>query len=85
MRTGEDRQADDLHVFLECGFRDVVGRAVEPRVDHLHARVTQSARDHLRAAVVPVEPGLRDQDADHPESSSTALDTTSRWISLVPS
>jgi hypothetical protein len=37
---------------------------VQAGVDHLHARVAQGARDDLRAAVVPVEAGLGDDDAD---------------------
>ena len=40
------------------------GRLVQPGVDDLHARVAQRAGDDLRAAVVAVEPGLGDDDAD---------------------
>src|SRR6185436_13979362 len=40
------------------------GRLVQPGVDHLHAVVAQRARHRLRAAVVPVESGLADEDAD---------------------
>ena len=42
------------------------GRLVEARVDDLHARVAERARDDLRAAVVPVEAGLRDHHSDLP-------------------
>ena len=35
-----------------------------PGVDDLHAGVAQRAGDDLRAAVVPVEAGLGDDDAD---------------------
>ena len=53
---------------------------MQPGVDHLDAGVTQGARDHFRAAVVPVETRLRDDDA-HP--SGVRHDLTSRVHSSV--
>ena len=43
---------------------DLFRRLPEPGVDDFHAGVTQGARDDLRAAVVPVETGLGDDDSD---------------------
>src|SRR6185369_6634498 len=53
-------------VLLDRGLGDHLGGLVEAGVDHLEAGVTERARYHLRAAVVPVEPGLRDEDAEGP-------------------
>ena len=62
--AGEDRQADRVGVLLDDGLDDLLGRLVQPGVDDLHARVAQRPGDDLRAAVVPVEAGLGDDDAD---------------------
>ena len=58
------RQADDVHVFLQRGFGDHLGRLAQAGVDDLHAGVAQGAGDDLGAAVVAVEAGLGDQDTD---------------------
>src|SRR5512135_2152099 len=58
----EDREADDVHVLLDRGRRDLLGRLAQPRVDDLHAGVAQRARDDLGAPVVAVEARLGDQD-----------------------
>ena len=54
------RQPDRVGVLLDRGLGDLLGRLVEAGVDDLEAGVAQGARDHLRAPVVPVEAGLRD-------------------------
>jgi len=59
---GENREPDHVHVLLHRLRDDLLGRALEPRVDHLEAGVAQRLHDDLGAAVVPVEAGLRDQD-----------------------
>ena len=61
---GEDRQPDGVGVLLDHGLDDLLGRLVQAGVDDLHAGVAQRAGDDLRAAVVPVEAGLGDDDAD---------------------
>ena len=61
---GEDRQPDGVGVLLDDGLDDLLGRLVQAGVDDLHAGVAQRAGDDLRAAVVPVEAGLGDDDAD---------------------
>jgi hypothetical protein len=66
VRAGEDREPDRVGVLLEDRFDYLLGRLVEARVDDLHARVPQRAGDDLGAAVVAVQPGLRDDDADFP-------------------
>src|SRR5438067_857408 len=60
--TGENREPDHVHVLLHRLRDDLLGRALEPRVDHLEAGVAQRLHDDLGAAVVPVEAGLCDQD-----------------------
>src|SRR5439155_6236007 len=52
---------------------DLLGRAVEPRVADVHARVAQAARDDLRAAVVTVETDLGDEDADGRDRSASLI------------
>lgn len=64
MRTGEDRDADRVCVLLKGGLNDLLGRLVEARIDDLHAGVPQRPCDDLCPAVVAVEAGLRDHDAD---------------------
>ena len=61
VRAREDRQPDGVDVLLHGRLGDHLGRLVKPGVDDLEARVAQRTRDDLRAAVVPVEPGLGDQ------------------------
>src|SRR6266850_725109 len=43
---------------------DLLGALPQSRIDHFHARVAQRARHDFRPAVVSVEPGLGDEDAD---------------------
>jgi hypothetical protein len=59
----EDRDADRLGVLLDDGGHDLLGRLVQAGVDHLHAGVPQGAGDDLGAAIVTVQPGLGDHDA----------------------
>ena len=54
----------DVGVLLERSGDDLLGRLAQARVDDLHAGVAQRARDHLGAAIVPVEAGLGDDDSD---------------------
>ena len=60
----EDREADGVGVLLDHRLDDLLRRLVQAGVDDLHAGVAQRAGDDLRAAVVPVEAGLGDDDAD---------------------
>ena len=64
VRAGEDRQPDGVGVLLDDGLDDLLGRLVQAGVDDLHARVAQRASDDLCAAIVAVEAGLGDDDAD---------------------
>ena len=61
VRAGEDREADDVDVFLDGGGGDHLGRLAQAGVDHFHAGVAQRARDDLGAAVVAVQAGLGNQ------------------------
>src|SRR6266540_1216917 len=64
MGAAERGQADRVAVLLDRGLDDVLGRLPEAGVDDLHPRVPQGARDDLRAAVVPIQAGLRNEHAD---------------------
>ena len=64
VRAGQDADADDVDVLLDRGVDDFLRRAVQARVDDVHAGVAQRARDDLDAAVVAVEPDLGDEHAN---------------------
>ena len=64
VRAGEDAQADDVDVLLQRGLGDHLRRLADAGVDDLHAGVAQRARDDLGPAVVTVEAGLGDEDAN---------------------
>ena len=64
VRAAQDRQADDVDVFLDGGGRDHLGRLVQAGVDDLHAGVAQRRGDDLGAAIVTVEAGLGDEHAN---------------------
>ena len=58
VRAGQDRETDDLHVFLQRGVDDHFGRLAESGVNDFHAGVTQGAGNDLGAAIVAVEARL---------------------------
>jgi hypothetical protein len=62
--SGEDGEADAVDVLLDGGGDDHLGGLTEAGVDDLHASVAKGAGDDLCAAVVAVEAGLGDEDAD---------------------
>src|SRR5439155_24534079 len=64
VRAREDREANGVGVLLDHRLHDLLGRLVKARVDHLHTRVAQGARDDLGAAVVAVEAGLGNHHAN---------------------
>ncbi len=66
VRPGQDGQPDDVDVLLERGRGDHLGRLAEARVDDLEPLVPKPPGEHLGAAIVAVEPGLRDEDLDRP-------------------
>src|ERR1700676_5438173 len=59
--AGEDREADDVDVFLDGGGGDHLRCLAQAGVDHFHAGVAQGAGDDLGAAVVAVQSGLGNQ------------------------
>src|SRR5216684_3319207 len=64
VRAGKNREADDLYVFLQRSVDDHFGRLAEAGVNDFHAGVAQGAGNYFGAAVVAVETGLGDEDAD---------------------
>ena len=63
VRARHDRQPDRVHRFLHGRGGDHLGRLVQAGVDDLVAGVGQRPGHHLGAAIVAVQPGLADQDA----------------------
>ena len=61
VRAREDREADDVDAFLECGVGDAGGGEADALVDHLDAGVAGGDRDLLGPVAVAVEAGLADQ------------------------
>lgn len=64
MRSGEDAQADAVHVFLNGSVRDHLRRLAQAGVDDLHPRVAQGTGDDFRSSVMAVETGLSYEDAN---------------------
>src|SRR5262249_39238000 len=62
MGSRQDRETDDVDVFLDRLGHDLVGRSLQPGINDLEARVAQRVGHHLGATIVAVEPGLRDED-----------------------
>ena len=85
VRAGQDRQADAVGVLLDGGLDDLLRRLVQAGVDDLHAGVAQRPRDDLGAAVVPVEAGLGDDDADAAGASDSFQRTAmTEYASVSP-
>src|SRR5690348_814041 len=66
MAAGEDRQADDVRLFLARRLHDLLRRQADALVDHLHAGVARAHRDLLGAVGVAVEAGLADEESHAP-------------------
>ena len=64
MRARENAQADDLNVLLQGRGGDHLRSLKQTRVDDLEAGVAERSHEDLCAAVVTIESGFGDQDAD---------------------
>ena len=64
VRAGEYADAEHVDILLDRGVDHLLRRAVQARVDHVHAGIAQRARDDLDAAVVAVEAHLGDEDTN---------------------
>src|SRR5229473_5424474 len=64
VRAGENREADDVDVFLDGGGGDHLRGLAQAGVDDLHAGVTEGAGDNFCAAVVAIQPRLGNQHSD---------------------
>ena len=62
--AGEDREADGVDVFLHCRGNDLLRSLPQSRVDHFHSGIAERPGDDLRAAIVAVEAGLRDENSE---------------------
>src|SRR6185312_16873484 len=72
VRPGQDRQADDVGVLLQRGADDLLRPLTEARVDDLHARITQRARDDFGAAIVAVQSWFRDDNSNLLQMTATS-------------
>jgi len=80
---GKDRQTDDLHIFLQRGAHNHFGRLPEARVNDFHAGVAQGSGNHFGAAIVAVEAGFGNQNANLRLSGHREHLTTERTGSTV--
>jgi hypothetical protein len=48
------REPDHVYVLLKRSFHNHLGRLVESRVNHLHARIPKRSRYDLRTAIMPI-------------------------------
>jgi hypothetical protein len=64
VRSGQDREPDDVGILLESGGDDLLGCLAEAGVDHLHAGIAQGSGDDLRATIVAVETRFRNHHSD---------------------
>jgi hypothetical protein len=72
-----------IHVLLHRRIDHLFRRAVEPRVDDIHARIPQGASDDLDTPVVPIKADLGEKYTDrlaHPLSFSVSR---SRLLSRI--
>src|SRR4030095_10572017 len=76
--AGQHAESDGVGVLLHRGGHDLLGRLVQPGVDDLEAGVTQRARHDLGPAIVAVEPGLGDDDADRAGGAHVCASSASR-------
>ena len=63
VRSGQDADANDVHVFLGGGSGNLIGGYAHPQVHDLHASVAEGAGDDLDAAVVAVQTKFGEQNA----------------------
>jgi len=63
VRSAQDRQANDVDVFLDRRVGDHLRRLVQAGVDHFHSRIAQRGGNDLRAAVVSIETRLGNEHA----------------------
>src|SRR6204780_4255889 len=68
--TGQDGQANYLHVLLQSRTHDHFRSLAQAGVNHFHACVAQSSRDDLRSPVVAVQTRFGDQ---HPDAGIHTL------------
>src|SRR5262249_11992968 len=84
--AGEDREPDGVGVLLDRGGDDLLGRLVQPRVDHLEAGIAQRPRHDLGAAIVAVESRLgaaaatRPPGHHAPPASAARIFSPAFWI-----
>src|SRR5256885_9972125 len=64
VRSAQAGEADRVDVLLDRGLDDVLRCLPQAGVDDLHPRVAQRPGDDLRPAIVTVQSGLGDEDAD---------------------
>ena len=66
MRARQNRDTDDVCVFLNGRLDDLFRRLMKPRVDHLEAGIAKRPRNDFRTPVMTVETRLCDYNAYRP-------------------
>ena len=89
VRTGEQRQADGIDVFLQCRLGDLLGGLVQARVDDLETMVTKCTGDGFGATVMAIQARLGDDNSVgplHKEETLRRSDycATTRHNGVVP-
>ena len=64
MRSREYGESDYIRVFLQRSIDDLFWRLPEAGIDHLESSIAESARNDFGAAIVAVQTGLSNDDAD---------------------
>ena len=84
VRAAQDREPDDVDVFLNGGGRDHLRRLVQAGVDDFHAGIAKRGGDDLGATVVAVEAGLGYEDADRARHSCGKPSAASHPVAGAP-
>ena len=61
MRPGKHGQSDNLHIFLQRGVDNHLRGLSQTSIDYFHARIAESLRDHLGAAVMAIKASFWDE------------------------
>src|SRR5262249_50542484 len=63
VRAGENRQTDDVHIFLQRRSDDHLRRLAQAGVDDFHAGVAQRTGNHLGTTIMAIKPWFGDENA----------------------
>jgi len=64
VRSGQDRQPDNVDVLLQRGLGDHCGRLPQPCIDDLHTGIAKRPRHDFGSSIVAIQAGFGNQHAD---------------------